>query len=79
MPLAILRIPAKELPKDFRLDDSMGMASGAKLSATPTVIVEARISRSGNAMPQAGDLSGRSGPVKPGASGVKVTIDQVVP
>ncbi len=79
MPLAILRIPAKELPKDFRLDDSMGMASGAKLSATPTVIVEARISRSGNAMPQAGDLSGRSGPVKPGASGVKVMIDQVVP
>jgi cytochrome c-type biogenesis protein CcmH len=79
MPLAILRIPAKELPKDFRLDDSMGMASGAKLSATPTVIVEARISKSGNAMPQAGDLSGRSGPVKAGASGVKVTIDQVVP
>jgi len=30
-------------------------------------------------MPQAGDLSGRSGPVNPGASGVKVTIDQVVP
>lgn len=79
MPLAILRIPAKELPKEFRLDDSMGMASGAKLSAAPTVIVEARISKSGNAMPQAGDLSGRSGPVKPGASGIKVTIDQVVP
>jgi len=79
MPLAILRIPAKELPKDFQLDDNMGMASGAKLSETPTVIVEARISKSGNAMPQAGDLSGRSGPVKPGASGVKVTIDQVVP
>ena len=79
MPLAILRIPAKELPKDFQLDDNMGMASGAKLSATPTVIVEARISKSGNAMPQAGDLSGRSGLVKPGASGVKVTIDQVVP
>jgi cytochrome c-type biogenesis protein CcmH len=79
MPLAILRIPAKELPKDFQLDDSMGMVSGAKLSATPTVIVEARISKSGNAMPQAGDLSGRSGPVKPGTAGVKVTIDEVVP
>jgi cytochrome c-type biogenesis protein CcmH len=79
MPLAVLRVPAKELPKEFRLDDSMGMAPGAKLSAAPAVIVEARISRSGNATPQAGDLSGKSGPVKPGASGVKVTIDQLVP
>jgi cytochrome c-type biogenesis protein CcmH len=79
IPLAVLRVPAKELPKEFRLDDSMGMAPGAKLSAAPAVIVEARISKSGNALPQAGDLSGKSGPVKPGASGVKVTIDQVVP
>jgi hypothetical protein len=30
-------------------------------------------------LPQAGDLSGKSAAVKPGASGVKVTIDQVVP
>jgi cytochrome c-type biogenesis protein CcmH len=79
MPLAVLRIPARELPKDFRLDDSMGMASGIKLSAAPAVIVEARISKSGNALPQAGDLSGKSGPVKPGASDIKITIDQVVP
>ncbi len=79
VPLAVLRVPAKELPKDFRLDDSMGMGPSAKLSAAPAVIVEARISKSGNATPQAGDLSGKSGPVKPGASGVKVTIDQVVP
>jgi cytochrome c-type biogenesis protein CcmH len=79
MPLAVLRIPARELPKDFRLDDSMGMAQGIKLSAAPAVIVEARISKSGNALPQAGDLSGKSAPVKPGASGIKVTIDQVVP
>jgi len=78
MPLAVLRIPAKELPADYRLDDSMGMA-GAKLSTAPTVVVEARISKSGNAIPQPGDLSGRSGPVRPGASGVNVTIDQVVP
>ena len=42
MPLAVLRIPAKELPRDFSLDDSMSMAPGVKLSATPSVIVEAR-------------------------------------
>ncbi len=79
MPLAVLRIPAKELPRDFSLDDSMSMAPGVKLSATPSVIVEARISKSGNALPQAGDLFGRSAPLKPGATGVRITIDQVVP
>ena len=78
MPLAILRIPAKQLPADYRLDDSMGMAAGMKLSSAPSVVVEARISKSGTATPQAGDLSGRSAAVKPGASGVNVTIDQVV-
>ena len=79
MPLAVLRIPAKDLPRDFSLDDSMSMAPGVKLSAAPSVIVEARISKSGNALPQSGDLFGRSGPLKPGATGVRITIDQVVP
>jgi cytochrome c-type biogenesis protein CcmH len=79
MPLAILRIPARELPKDFSLDDSMGMAPGVKLSTAPSVIVEARISKSGNASPQAGDLFGRSAPLKPGTIGLQITIDQVVP
>lgn len=79
MPLAVLRVPARELPKDFTLDDSMGMAPGAKLSAAQAVIVEARVSKSGNAVPQSGDLAGKSAAVKPGASGVKVVIDQVVP
>jgi cytochrome c-type biogenesis protein CcmH len=79
VPLAVLRIPAKELPKQFTLDDSMAMAPGANLSGAAAVIVEARVSKSGNALPQSGDFSGRSAPVKPGATGVKVTIDQVVP
>ena len=79
MPLAVLRIPARELPKDFLLDDSMGMAPGVKLSAAPAVIVEARISKSGNAIPQSGDLFGRSAAIKPGIAGLRITIDQVVP
>jgi cytochrome c-type biogenesis protein CcmH len=79
MPLAVLRVSARELPKEFTLDDSMGMAPGVSLSGAAAVIVEARISKSGNALPQSGDFSGRSAPVKPGAAGVKVTIDQVVP
>jgi len=79
MPLAVLRIPAKELPRNFSLDDSMSMASGATLSSAPSIVVEARISKSGNAIPQSGDLFGRSGSVKPGTSGIAITIDQVVP
>lgn len=79
MPLAAMRIPASALPKDFALDDATGMAAGAKLSSASEVIVEARLSRSGNALAQPGDLFGRSGPVKPGATGLRITIDQVVP
>jgi cytochrome c-type biogenesis protein CcmH len=79
MPLAVLRIPAKELPRNFSLDDSMSMAPGAKLSSTASVIVEARISKSGNPIAQSGDLFGRSAPVKPGTAGILITIDEVVP
>ncbi|HXX82822.1 MAG TPA: c-type cytochrome biogenesis protein CcmI [Casimicrobiaceae bacterium] len=78
MPLALLRIPATELPKTFSLDDSMGMAPGVKLSAAPAVIVEARISKTGSAAPQPGDLFGRSTTTKPGTTGINITIDQVV-
>jgi len=79
MPLAVLRIAARELPKDFSLDDTMGMAPGVKLSGAPSVIVEARISKSGNAIPQPGDLFGRSAPLRPGTAGLRITIDQVAP
>jgi len=78
MPLALLRIPAKELPRSFLLDDSMGMAPGVKLSSAPAVIVEARISKTGSATPQPGDLFGRSAATKPGAAVVNITIGQVV-
>ncbi|HTP46735.1 MAG TPA: c-type cytochrome biogenesis protein CcmI [Casimicrobiaceae bacterium] len=79
VPLAVLRLPAQELPRDFTLDDSMGMAPGAKLSAAQAVVVEARVSKTGNALPQAGDLSGKSAAVKPGARNVRIVIDQIVP
>lgn len=95
MPLAVWRAPAEGFPRAFRLDDTMGMGAGmdmganmdmgmnmgagATLSSAPSVVVEARISRSGNATPQAGDLTGQSAVVKPGASDVRIVIDRVVP
>jgi cytochrome c-type biogenesis protein CcmH len=78
MPLAVFRTTAEKLPYPFALDDSMAMAPGAKLSSQDKVIVVARISRSGNPLPQKGDIEGMSGPVAPGASGVKVVISKIV-
>ena len=78
MPLAILRKQVKDLPLTFTLDDSMAMSPAAKLSSTPRVVVGARISASGNATAQAGDLQGFSAPVAPGAAGLKIQIADVV-
>lgn len=79
MPLAVVRAPASRLPMDFSLDDSQAMAPNMKLSGAESVRIEARISRSGNAIPQSGDLVGTSAVVKPGAHGVKIVVDKVVP
>jgi cytochrome c-type biogenesis protein CcmH len=74
MPLAIVRKQVKDLPFDFRLDDSLSMSPTALLSAAGTVVVGARVSKSGQAMPESGDLEGLSAPLKVGASGVVVEI-----
>jgi cytochrome c-type biogenesis protein CcmH len=79
MPLAVLRRTAGELPMRFALDDSMAMTPATKISGATAVRIEARISRSGNAMPQPGDLVGMSGVVKPGARDVKIVVDKVLP
>ena len=78
MPLAVLRTSAGDLPRDFRLDDSLAMAPMAKLSTASDVIVEARISKSGSATPAPGDLEGRAGPMKPGTHDVLIVINDVV-
>jgi cytochrome c-type biogenesis protein CcmH len=78
MPLAVLRRRARELPAEFALDDSMAMAPGMELSAHPRVVVTARVSKSGGATPQPGDLQGASAPVASDASGVTVLIDTEV-
>ena len=56
MPLAIHKGPASALPLTVVLDDSMGMMPTMKLSMFPKVVIGARISDSGNALPQSGDL-----------------------
>jgi cytochrome c-type biogenesis protein CcmH len=79
MPLAILRRAADGKPFDFTLDDAMAMAPNLKISGFAQVVVGARISRSGNATPQSGDLVGQSEPVRPGTQGLRIVIDRVQP
>jgi cytochrome c-type biogenesis protein CcmH len=78
MPLAILRKQVKDLPLTFTLDDSLAMSPAAKLSSATRVIVGARISKSGEALPRAGDLQGLSAAVAPGASGLKIEIGETI-
>jgi cytochrome c-type biogenesis protein CcmH len=78
MPLAVMTTKVKDLPTRFQLDDSQAMTPALKLSGFPRVIVGARVSKSGGATPQPGDLQGASGIVAPGAAGLIVTIDSVV-
>ena len=56
MPLAILRKQVKDLPLSFDLNDSMAMQPDMKMSNFDQVVVVARISKSGEAMPKPGDF-----------------------
>lgn len=79
MPLAILRKSAADLPITFTLDDSLAMSPQMSLSKYPRVVLGARVSRSGNAMSQAGDLQGQLSDVATGSSGLELVIDSVQP
>jgi cytochrome c-type biogenesis protein CcmH len=78
MPLAILRKKVSDLPLDFKLDDSLAMSPAARLSSAGQVVVGARISKTGNAMPAPGDLQVLSAPVAIGAQGLRIEISEAV-
>ena len=78
MPVAVLKRKASELPLDFQLDESTAMNPQLRLSPSMQVVVGVRVSRSGQAMPQAGDLQGFSEPVPVGTAGLRIEIKQRV-
>ena len=75
MPLAIVRKQVSDLPVTVTLDDSQAMMPTMQLSKFDQVVVGARISKSGNAMPQNGDLQGSVSPV---ATATKETVEIII-
>jgi cytochrome c-type biogenesis protein CcmH len=78
-PLAVVRLHAEHWPVTFTLNDANAMVPGRNLSSAQSVQIEARISKSGAALPQAGDLVGSVTSVNPrGARPVKISIDREI-
>jgi cytochrome c-type biogenesis protein CcmH len=77
MPLAAQRVQVKDLPYRFTLDDSKSMSTAKPLSSSAQVVLGARISKSGDAMPQSGDMTGQVGPVALGKQGIALEINEV--
>jgi cytochrome c-type biogenesis protein CcmH len=79
MPVAVVRANVSELPLKFTLDDSLAMSPQARISMSAQIEVEARISKSGMAQPEPGDLISVVQTVKLGASGIKLQVNKVRP
>ncbi|HJU38277.1 MAG TPA: tetratricopeptide repeat protein, partial [Tahibacter sp.] len=79
MPLAVQRVKVSDLPTTVTLTEGMGMLPNLKLSQFPQVVIGARVSQSGNAIAQPGDLQTLSAAVDvKRREPVEVTIDKVV-
>lgn len=79
MPVAVERIVGASLPLTVRLDDADSLMPTARLSQLPRVEVLARVSRSGQANAQAGDLASEPVVIDNGAgTRVETLIDRSV-
>ena len=72
-PLALSRHKVSDLPLTVTLDNSMAMVPEMNLSAFPQVVIYARVSKSGQATSEPGDLEGMSEPLAP-AEGSSATV-----
>jgi len=77
MPVAVLKTTVAEFPMSFSLTDALAMNPSAPLSQLSDASIEVRISKTGMAKPEAGDLISSPQTVKVGAGNVRLVIDQV--
>lgn len=78
LPVALLKRRAAELPLDFVLDERSALNPSLRLSPSMQVVVGARVSRTGQATPQSGDLQGFAEPVSVGSHGLLIEIGETV-
>lgn len=77
-PLASVRVNPEQFPLEVDLTDANAMLAGRNLSSAETVIIGARWSKSGEALPRPGDFEGYSGLVNlPTEDTVSVMIDNI--
>lgn len=81
VPLAIQRFTVANLPAEITLDESMAMAPNMTINSVPKLEVVARISKTGEPVPQSGDWQGSYGPVVLAELNGPLTlsVDQQVP
>lgn len=77
MPVAVLKVPASEFPMCFNLTDALAINPSTPLSTLSEVSIEARISKTGMAKAEAGDLISATQTVQVGATQVKLLVNQV--
>ncbi len=79
MPLAILQLRAADLPARFTLDDHSAMDPALRLSRYSEVVVTARISRGGEALPRPGEPVGAPAQATLGTRDLVLRIDRLQP
>ena len=77
MPVAVLKVPAKDFPMSFALNDALAMNPSAPLSQLSEASVEVRISKTGMAKPEAGDLISSVQLIKVGSKNIRLIVNQV--
>jgi cytochrome c-type biogenesis protein CcmH len=78
MPLAVQRISVSQWPVTVTLDDSMAMMPALRLSQFESVVITARISKSGVGNAKPGDLQGVSAVMSSKTKRVSLQINEVV-
>lgn len=79
MPVAVFKTAVTSFPMSFALNDSLAMSPSNLISQLPEVSVEVRISKTGMAMPESGDLISASQIVRVGSNNIQLLVDAVRP
>ena len=76
MPVAVLKTTASGFPMSFSLTDALAMNPNAPLSKLSEATIEVRISKTGMAKPEVGDLISSVKTVKVGSNNIRLLVDQ---